>query len=539
MSDFDVDCLIVGNNQMDFPSYVRTLRSMGERSGAYRDVSLSFFENDGEIVSCRDYYNQHMGAEAASPPMSYDNILSATIAYLGTFLTKRGLSVDYINSFQEGQDRMIEILRTQRVRTVAITTTYYVFPLPILEVMNLIKAEAPEVKVIVGGPYINTQYKINAPNDFEFLMRTIRADYYVVHSQGELALTEIVAALRDGRSTASIANCITATETGFTDLNPAPEKLELADNTIDWALFEPAIRDGRRRMVMTRTAVSCPFSCSFCSFPAHAGAHRYLDSDLIYRELDQLEELGGVDSLTFIDDTFNVPIHRFEQILKGLIDRDYSFRWNCNLRLQHVNEEFIAMLREAGCEGVFLGLESGSDKILKNMNKKSRAGIYLRGLEWLRKYDVMSYASFIVGFPGETCSTVEETIGLIEDGCPDFFRAQLWYYDTSTPIHGRAAEFGLKNSQFEWEHFTMTARIAGDWVEYMHANVRNSVWLPQNDFDYPSLFNLLSRGWSLVEIKSFLTEFNACVRRGLRIENRPAPSTPRREKVITDVEFNF
>jgi len=539
MDDFDVDCLIIGNNQMEFASYVKALRNMGKRSSAFRDVSLSFYEEDGQVVSCRDYYNQLYEDAGSLPSMSYDNILSATIAYLGSFLHQHGLRFEFINSYQEERQRLIDILTTKRVRAVAITTTYYVFALPILEIMECIKEHAPDVKVIVGGPHINTQHKVNAKAEFEFLLRKIGADFYVISSQGERALVDILSALRDDRPTDGIANSIAVTLNGTSELKQTSEETDLANHPIDWTLFRPAILDGQRRMVMTRTAVSCPFSCSFCSFPAHAGAYRYLDPELICRELDQLEDLGEVSSVTFIDDTFNVPINRFEQILRILIDRKYSFRWNCNLRLQHVNEPIIAMLKEAGCEGVFLGLESGSDTILKNMNKKSTSNSYLMGLEWLKRYGIMSYASFIIGFPGETRDTVMETVDLIETGTPDFFRAQLWYYDKMTPIHDREKHFGLKNSQFEWEHATMTAPAAGDWIEFMHANIRNSVWLPQNDFDYPSLFNLLSRGWSVDEIKVFLRKFNEKVRHGLGLEESQPLKVMGGARSVQSVEFNF
>lgn len=535
--NFDIDCLIIGNNQMNFPEYVRTLRQMGEKAGAFRDVSLSFYEADGDILSCTDHFNRHYRTDG--PEFSYDNILSATATVLGTFLDKAGFSFDFINSFQEGRDRLASLLRGKRIRAVAITTTYYVFALPIMEIMDLIRTHAPQVKVIVGGPYINTQYKINGQDEFAFLMSQIGADYYVVNSQGEQAMVDVLSALRDNREPIGIANCITAAAPTVPDFRQTPETHQLADQMTTWALFKDAVGPEHRRMVMTRTAVSCPFACSFCSFPAHAGAYRYLPPDLVIEELDRIEALGSVNSVTFIDDTFNVPIHRFEDILERLLTRKYSFRWNCNLRLQHANEEIVSKLKDAGCEGVFLGLESGSDTILCNMNKKSRARNYLQGLKWLRQYEIMSYASFIVGFPGETDDTVGETIEMIEEGQPDFFRAQLWYYDTMTPIHNSAEKYGLRNSQFEWTHDTMTARQAADWIEYMHGTITRSVWLPQNDFDYPSLFNLLSRGWSAEQVKTLLRDFNGRVRQRLSNENQAPPRQAVQPETLADVNFAF
>src|SRR5262249_16425249 len=133
MRNHDIDCLIVGNNQIDFAQYVRTIVKMGDRSGAVRDLNLSYYEENGVIYSCMDFYNKYFLRHGADRAMSYDDIFSATVAYLGTFLRKYDISFDYVNSFQEGKDYLRRVLREQRVRTVAVTTTYYVSVLPILD----------------------------------------------------------------------------------------------------------------------------------------------------------------------------------------------------------------------------------------------------------------------------------------------------------------------------------------------------------------------------------------------------------------------
>jgi radical SAM superfamily enzyme YgiQ (UPF0313 family) len=89
---------------------------------------------------------------------------------------------------------------------------------------------------------------------------------------------------------------------------------------------------------------------------------------------------------------------------------------------------------KAGCEGVFLGVESGSDQMLERMNKTARRADYMKSIPLLRQAGISTYASLIVGFPGETLETVQETMSFVEEARPDFFRAQLWYCDPLTPI---------------------------------------------------------------------------------------------------------
>lgn len=537
MHSKDIDCLIIGNNQMVFSEYVNDIRKMGERSGAFRDLNLSFYEEDGRIVSCTDFYNKYYRTGSDDREMTYDNIFSATISYLGSFLNKHGMTFDYVNAFQEGKPHLQKMLKSGRVRTVAVTTTYYVSVLPVLEIIQFIKKYDDTVKIIIGGPFVSTQYKINNESSFKFLVNQVGADFYVINSQGEQALVNIINSLKNSEDFTHIQNLIYKKD-GEYHFNPlSEENNELKENMVNWELFRDDIKQSARKMVMARTATSCPFSCSFCSFPEHAGTYRYVEPEILCKELDQLIELPQVNSVTFIDDTFNVPLRRYKEILRMFRERKYNFRWNCNFRSQYADEECVAMMKECGCEGVFLGIESGSDTILKNMNKSAKVEQYRKGIALLKKYDILTYASFIIGFPGETEETVRETIDLIETAQPDFFRAQLWYYDTMTPIHKEAQKYGLRNSQFEWGHNTMNSEEAAEWIDYLHRNIRNSVWLPQNDFDFPSLFNLLSRGWTVAQVKEMIRAFNEKVHSRLYLQHKENMYLD--NQLLMDAEFNF
>jgi anaerobic magnesium-protoporphyrin IX monomethyl ester cyclase len=532
---FEIDCLAVGHNQMRFEEYADAIRSTGERSGAHRDIRLSYYQENGQIITCRDFCNRQL-----ENGVSYDDILSATITTLGSFLEKHGLTFDYINSFQEGRGRLEQLLLQGKITSIAITTTYYVSPYPLLEILGFIRKIDPRVPIIVGGPFIHTQSKLHDAGAFDFLLRQVGADYYVVSDQGETTLVRLLKAIRSGESIADIPNVISRDGRAYRHNVLEQEDNEIADNPTQWGLFAPERQDRPRRMVMKWTAKSCPFSCSFCSFPEHAGTYRYAQPEQVWKELDAIEALGQINSVTFIDDTFNIPPHRFRDLIRGMTERQYSFRWNCNFRCQYATEEIVAAMKEAGCEGVFLGIESGSDTILRNMNKHATVEQYRQGVSLLKGAGIVTHASFIVGFPGETASSVQETAAFIEETGPDFFRTQLWYYDTLTPIHRSADRYGLRNSQFAWSHDTMDADEAADWIDFLHASIGNSIWLPQNDFDFPAIFCLLSRGWTINQIKRSLRAFNEEVSTRLWARNG-APIRPlvRERGWASGPDFNF
>jgi radical SAM superfamily enzyme YgiQ (UPF0313 family) len=190
------------------------------------------------------------------------------------------------------------------------------------------------------------------------------------------------------------------------------------------------------------------------------------------------------------------------------VKNKYKFKWNSFFRCQYADEEIVELMKESGCEGVFIGIESGSQLMLENMNKSAKIDKYIMGLELLNKYDITSYASIIIGFPGETQDTVNETIKFIEDCKPTFYRAKLWHCDPCTPIWEEREKYNLKGLNFEWSHSTMNASEACKIIDNMFLSIKNSIWVPEYAFELYGVFNLLHRGMNLDEVKAFLKAFN-------------------------------
>ncbi len=508
-----IDCLFIGHNEMQFEKYEEMVYSMGKRSPAYRDLSLSFIRYSDQTFTAAEAFNYFRQPEKDDlSPISLGEELSPAITYLGTYLHRRGFSFDFVNSFQEGKAELARKLQTEKIRTIGIITTLYVSVFPVLEIVSFIKKYNPQAKIIIGGPFVATQFRTAAdPDTLAYFFKSTGGDIYVNSSQGEATLVNVLQAIRNGDSLWGIPN------TAYFDgnewvINPVQiEDNRLAENMVDWSLFKDKIN----QFLSIRTSISCPFHCSFCGFPEHAGKYQTVEVAKIAEELNAIEKLGVVESLNFIDDTFNVPPERFKEILQMMIKNDYSFGWNSHYRCQFADEETVALMKESGCEGVFLGIESGNQQILQNMNKAASVEKYREGLRLLKKYGIITYASFIIGFPGETYETVRDTVEFIEETQPDFCRTQLWYCDPITPIWTQKDHFQIKGSQFEWAHRSMDAFMTCDLIEDIFVNLKNSVWIPQYNFEFGGIFSLLHRGMNLTEIKEFLLAFNQGIRERL------------------------
>lgn len=502
-----VDCILVGHNDGDFASYVKMVGGMGPRSGGYRDLLLSFVTLNGTPTRPLDVLNSFQMPDAYGSRRKYHNfeLLWPAVLYLASYLDRHGFSFDYVNLYHEEAKEFAEKLAAGP-RAVAITTTLYVTADPIMEIVRFVRRHSPETTVIVGGPFVAGAAREWKPSDLSTLFSMIGADVYINSSEGELALTRVLDALRSDRTCHGIPNVIFRDGTEFVFNDSEIESNPLDANMVDYSLFSlPS------QFVSLRTAKSCPYSCSFCGFPARAGKYVYLSPDLVEAELDHIKEHGSVTSLTFVDDTFNVPKGRFKKVLRMMIEKQYGFRWNCFYRSDHGDDEVIDLMAEAGCEGVFLGVESGSDQMLESMNKSARRKDYLHAIPRLRSVGIATHANLIVGFPGEDDHTIACTQDLLAQAQPDFYRAQLWYADPITPVWARRDELGIAGSRFAWSHRTMDSDRAADLVDDLFSTVRDSVWLPQYGFDFWSVFYLQRRGMTLAQVKKLLQAFNAAV----------------------------
>jgi anaerobic magnesium-protoporphyrin IX monomethyl ester cyclase len=510
----DLDCLILGFYDYSFPKYVELLRRMGTESGSYQDLSLAFIEYEGRPMRALDAFTRFYQEGRPGPHKLFHNadFLWPVVAYLTTYLRRRDFDVAYVNLPHLEKDRMRELIESG-VRSVAITTTLYVSPHPIFALADEIRRLSPNVPIIVGGPYIANQTQLLGRAELTALFDYLGCDIYVLCQEGEATLARLLGAIHSGRMLDTVPNLAFKDKDGqFKFTMPQPESNDLAENVIDYRPFRDA---SLGEFLSIRTAKSCPFACAFCGFPERAGAYKYLDVPSVERLLNAVADAGKVTTLTFLDDTFNVPKARFKELLRMIIRNQYDFRWNCLYRADHGDDETIDLMAESKCEGVFLGVESGSDQMLERMNKSARRKHYLHTIPRLKACGISTYASLIVGFPGETDETVRETIELIEEAAPEYYRTQLWYADPVTPIWKKREAYNITGEGFGWTHRTMNVRHACDWINRIFLEIKNSEWLPQFGFEQWSVFYLSRLGMTRPQIRHFVNCFNAVIKHTL------------------------
>lgn len=511
----EIDCLLIGHNNMDFAEYEKNLRKMGTDTGAYRDLSLNFINYNNKPCDApgffNTFYSENGNKNTVKKPLNIYRMTSPAIAYLGSYLHRRGFTFDYMNCFQEEKDNLAKTLSQADILTIAITTTLYVSIFPLLEIMDFIKKYNHTAKVIIGGPFVVSHSCSHNEKVLEYLFRSLGADFYIKSTQGETALTKILFSLKNNLHFHQINNIYYKTDKGYIATICTQENNKLCENPVNWNLFSGRVGE----MAAVRTSISCPFSCSYCSYHILAGKFQSMNVQLVKQELNQIHKIGKVKSVNFIDDTFNVPTQRFKDILRMMIKNRYKFNWHGFIRCQYLDKETVALMKESGCEGAFLGLESGSDRILKNMNKSAAVEQYKAGIALLKDSEITIVGSFILGFPGETYETVEDTYSFIKESKIDFYRVHLWYCSTVSPIWQERTKYNIKGESFEWSHATIDSKTAADLIEKKFLSLEEPLWLPQYNFDYSGYYHLIRQGIEPNLIKKFIRNFNNRLREKL------------------------
>jgi len=495
------DVLILGHYDAGFAAHERALRGRGEASGDYRNLRNDFITLGGERLSYLDVYNRLSGRT-----LHWTEMLGTAAAVLCSYLARQGVHA-IPGKFCVSERAELDALLASGIPVIALTTTLYLDPTIAEEVVAYVRARAPDACIVLGGPLLDNLHHNLEAADLAMVLDDIGADVYVLERQGEKTLVEIVRCVLRRGDLRGVPNCfVRGASGGFERGQAAPENVPLVESAIDWTLF-PDRTIGAA--VQTRTAFGCPFKCTFCDYPIRAeGKWKTYDMETIEREMAALDARPGVSDVVFIDDTFNFPIPRFVKILEMMIRRRFSFRWYSYFRCNLATPEIVAMMRESNCGGVFLGIESGDDHVLDIMKKRSTAAEYVRGIGLLNAAGIASFASLIVGFPGETRDSVDNTIRLLNETRPTFFRGEIWYYNHRSPIFAQREELRIEGNGYRFRHASMSWEEACEHAIRMFDEVHGSTWLPMYDVDFWSLPYLRGVGLPLADLQAFLAGCN-------------------------------
>jgi radical SAM superfamily enzyme YgiQ (UPF0313 family) len=163
------------------------------------------------------------------------------------------------------------------------------------------------------------------------------------------------------------------------------------------------------------TARGCPYTCSFCGDKRlWGGKVRRRSVESVIKELKLLKDTYTVNTVDIVDGTFTFDRKYLVAFCNALIDQRLGLNWRCTARYDTIDEEVLNLMKRANCSGLYFGLESGNDKVLKAIDKKTTTEQIVRKSEIAYDSGIFIATSIIMGLPYETKEDMEETLKFVK-----------------------------------------------------------------------------------------------------------------------------
>ncbi|MCL5292418.1 MAG: B12-binding domain-containing radical SAM protein [Actinobacteria bacterium] len=282
-----------------------------------------------------------------------------------------------------------------------------------LTLSDRIKRAAPQTPVVWGGIH---------PTLFPEQSEADSSVDYVVYGEGERAIADLTAFLATGKpDLGEIPNLVYKNGNevkknpagGLCDVNRLPKlayHLLDIDKYIDRSLLGRPVRG-----LDILTSRGCPYRCSFCANTILLGRKwRPRDLDAVFAEIDELVSAYRLDNLWIMDDYFFGNRHRSHLIAQHIIDKGYKLAWEANIRAndlatERMDGDFLKVMEQSGLAGLKIGAESGSDEILKLLEKDITVKQIVAAVDRCRNYQIIPYLYFMHGIPGESIDNIKKT----------------------------------------------------------------------------------------------------------------------------------
>lgn len=367
------------------------------------------------------------------------------LGYLASYLRERGFTVSIVDATFMGERSAIESVKKLRPRIIGV---YSMFTMKEASIRFARALRNSCQRLVVGGP-LPTVEPESYLNDFDIVAigegeKTILqiAEGLELQDVGGIVYKSSTEGIEEG-----ILNNIVYTEPNpiIEDLDTIPfPARDLFDNEAYISYYR---RKGIPPTTSSITSRGCPFRCDFCSRPIFGNSFRERGAKNIVDEVEDILKLG-YKRIFFQDDCFTLTKNRIHEFCDEVDERGLQFSWECLSRVDNMCLETANRMKETGCERVFFGLESGSNRILKVMNKSATVEQGRNAVESAHQAGLKTGTFFILGYPGEDNESMLETLHFAQRLPTDYLSFTYPYPIPGTPLYERLKEKGI-NGSFE------------------------------------------------------------------------------------------
>ncbi len=275
---------------------------------------------------------------------------------------------------------------------------------------NELKIYYPETVIVLGNAL--------ATHSADIVLKNTKIDI-CVRGEGEVTFTEL---LSNKYNNLNIIHGISfKNKNNRVVHNKDRDAIKYLDDLpfIDYEIFNiksylkniHIFRDTRFSAMNFVTGRGCPYNCAFCSLTFEK--YRFRSVDKVIEEISLFKDKYRIKGVSFSDKLVVFNEKRVVDLSKKL--KKLNLLWNCQARVNHVNMKTLKIMKDSGCVAIGLGIESGSQKILDNMNKKITKNQSINAIKMINKTGIRPILQLMYRYPGENSTTLNETIQFFKD----------------------------------------------------------------------------------------------------------------------------
>ncbi len=355
------------------------------------------------------------------------------LLYISSFLNEKGISNEVFDTTFSTQEAQLQFIADKKPDVVAIYTNL----MTKIEVVKLLKELRENgryqfPKIVLGGPDIT----YNCENYLK------AGAHYLVIGEGESTLYELYVALKEKSNLSNIdgiafmedGNVLkTPPRTKMKDLSELPlpnrEAVPMEKYLDTWK------QNHGKSSITISTQRGCPYTCKWCSTAVYGQSYRRRPAKAVAEEMLLLKKRYNPDAIWFVDDVFTVSHKWLKSFHEEVLKQKAVIPFECITRAERLNDEVLKMLKELGCFRIWIGAESGSQRIVDAMDRRVQIDVVKEMIQKANDMEIETGTFIMLGYPGEDISDIQDTIAYLKEANPTHFTITIAYPIKGTSLY--------------------------------------------------------------------------------------------------------
>ncbi len=355
------------------------------------------------------------------------------LLYISGYLKEKCVENYVFDTTFNSKSQQLKFIASKTPEVVAIYTNLMT-KVEVIKLISLLKKDETygSPKIILGGPDVtyNSENYLNAGAD------------YLVLGEGEQTIYELYEALTKHLDVNDVTGIAYLSEGKVIKTKPRIKLKDLSAlplpnrKAINMQLYLETWKNNHGSSSMTvSTQRGCPYTCKWCSTAVYGQSYRRRPAKQVAEELAMLKNEYNPDHIWFVDDVFTVSHKWLGEFHKEVIAQDAIIPFECITRAERLNDTVLNLLKEAGCFRIWIGAESGSQKIIDAMDRRVDVDVVKTAIQKTNALGIETGTFIMVGYPGEDTEDINTTIQYLKDANPTHFTITVAYPIKGTSLY--------------------------------------------------------------------------------------------------------